>query len=704
MLRSRKFLLICFFQILPGFLVENAFSQGNAFVLYEYLSPVAFSSFNSPETVIVIRFGEKIDIFSLQNELLEVSGDISGNHAGKFSISQDYLTLIFTPVQIFNYGEKVSVHLKQGIKTQSGKFLPAFDFWFAIRQKLNSNLSADISESRSDLDGLNDLYGQITSKKGSKLSFLNSRFPKITISDQPTPGNILTTLIKNSISYLYIFDNKANPLYLRIMPHSIYNLKPQPSGRVTYYDNFIKGFIELDSSLDATDTLFMKNGYKADSHEILLLENGHIILFSYDPEIVDMSKIVSGGNPYATVTGLVIQELDANKNLIFQWRSWDHFNITDSYADLLYSVIDYVHGNSLDVDTDTTLILSSRNMNEVTKINRKNGQIIWRLGGKNNEFVFINDSRQFAGQHSAIMQKKGFLTLFDNGVGLDPLYSRGVEYEMDEINKTVNLTHEYRHNPDFYANISGNLQRLDNGNTFIFWGPAIDHSKQYISESDKTGSTIFEARFDSIIYPTYRAYRSSYEPQIFTFSTDTLLIECVVQNTTLYRTFDIKNNSGRRININSAYQKNLGFYVTTLPITIEAGSKATVTVAFPSYSPGLVSDSIFFCEETDSLIVSRSLFVSINNYSVTGNENQIQPVFKVKPNPGEGDFYIDLPGSEKFLIKVINLSGRIIYTAEVAGAEKYDIDLKNNPDGLYLLYLEEVSTGTVHTIKLIKQK
>lgn len=672
--------------------------------MYEYLSPAPFSSLNNAEAVIIIRFGEKIDVFSIRDEFLGANGEISGNHTGRFSVSDDYCTLIFTPDRIFDNAEKVTIHLKQGIRTLSGKFLPAFDFWFITRKKLNSTLSADISESTGAPDGQTDLYRHITSGKGSRLSFLNSRFPKIIMSDQPTPGNILTNLIKNSTNYLYIFDNKANPLYMRIMPHSIYNLKPQPSEKVTYYDNFIKGFIELDSCLNATDTLFMKNGYKTDSHEILHLENGHIILFSYDPEIVDMSKIVSGGNPYATVTGLVIQELDANKNLIFQWRSWDHFNITDSYADLLYSVIDYVHGNSLDVDTDTTLLLSSRNLNEVTKINRKNGKIIWRLGGKNNEFVFINDPRQFAGQHSATMQKNGFLTLFDNGVGLDPLYSRGIEFQPDEINKTINLTHEYRHNPDVYANISGNLQRLTNGNTFIFWGPAIDHSKQFISELDKAGNTVFEARFDSIIYPTYRAYRSSWEPKIFAFSTDTLHIESEVQNTTLYRTFDIKNNSGKRININSAYQKNLGFYVTTLPITIEAGSKVTVTVAFPSFSPGLVSDSIFFCEETDSLIVSRSLFVSINNYTVTGNENQIQPVFKVKPNPGKGDFNIGLPGSGKYLIKVINLSGKIVLTAEVAGAENFDIDLENNPDGMYMLYLEEVSTGEVHTIKLIKQE
>ena len=161
----------------------------------------------------------------------------------------------------------------------------------------------------------------------------------------------------------------------------------------------------------------MKNGYKPDAHDILLLKNGHIMMESYDPQKVDMSKVVEGGNPNATVIGLVIQELDENKNLLFEWRSWDHFKITDSYNNLLSSVVDYVHCNSLDADTDSTLIFSSRNLNEITKINRLTGKIIWRLGGKNNEFIFQNDLRGFSAQHSAMKQKNGSLTLFDNGNG-----------------------------------------------------------------------------------------------------------------------------------------------------------------------------------------------------------------------------------------------------------------------------------------------
>jgi hypothetical protein len=343
-------------------------------------------------------------------------------------------------------------------------------------------------------------------------------------------------------------------------------------------------------------------------------------------------------------------------------------------------------------------------MNEVTKINRLTGQIIWRLGGKNNEFTFENDPRQFAGQHSAIKLKNGNLTLFDNGLGLEPQYSRGIEYEIDETGKKVKLVHEYRHVPDVFANISGNLQRLDNGNTFIFWGPAIDHSEQFIDEFNQSGNLIFEAKFDSTIYPTYRVYRSLWEPRSFTFSTDTLTFTQVVKNAPVYHKFAIKNNSNREINITSAHNKNLGFYVKDLPFTIEAGSEDSCTVVFPSFTPGKISDNIIFCQETDSTLVTRSLFVSVNNILDTGIENHFQSDFKVRPNPGKGVFYIEVTTPDKFSIKVFDLYGKTIWKSDGAENENFQIDLSNKPDGVYVLYLEEVITGMVRTVKLIKQE
>ena len=73
---SRKILLLFLFQLLLVFSAENAFSQEDVFKMYEYLSPIPFSVYHNPETAILVRYGAKIDISSLKNELLQASGSI----------------------------------------------------------------------------------------------------------------------------------------------------------------------------------------------------------------------------------------------------------------------------------------------------------------------------------------------------------------------------------------------------------------------------------------------------------------------------------------------------------------------------------------------------------------------------------------------------------------------------------------------------
>ena len=154
-----------------------------------------------------------------------------------------------------------------------------------------------------------------------------------------------------------------------------------------------------------------------------------------------MDSIVPGGNPNAIVTGLIIQEIDTNKNVVFQWRSWDHFAITDvasCYASVSLTGprIDYAHGNAIELDHDGNLLISSRFMNEITKINRQTGAIIWRFGlnADNNMFTIINDTRGFSHQHDVRRLNNGHITVFDNGNCLSPEYSRTLEYELDEDN------------------------------------------------------------------------------------------------------------------------------------------------------------------------------------------------------------------------------------------------------------------------------
>ncbi len=61
------------------------------------------------------------------------------------------------------------------------------------------------------------------------------------------------------------------------------------------------------------------------------------------------------------------------------------------------------------------ILLSFRHLNEVTKIDSSSGEIIWRLGGKQNQFTFLGDTMPFSAQHDARRIANGNLTLFDNG-------------------------------------------------------------------------------------------------------------------------------------------------------------------------------------------------------------------------------------------------------------------------------------------------
>jgi len=216
-----------------------------------------------------------------------------------------------------------------------------------------------------------------------------------------------------------------------------------------------------------------------------------------------MSVVVPGGNPNATVIGLVIQELDENKNVVFQWRSWDHIAITDAvHEDLTAVTVDCVHGNAIELDNDGNLMISSRHLSEITKISRTTGNIIWRLGGIHNQFTFINDPLGFSYQHHIRRIANGNITLFDNGNYHPTPFSRAVEYSLDEINKTATLVWQYRNFPDIYGFAMGSAQRLKNGNTLISWGSA----NPTMTEVTPSGEKVLEMSLPLNIY-TYRTFK-----------------------------------------------------------------------------------------------------------------------------------------------------------------------------------------------------
>jgi hypothetical protein len=155
------------------------------------------------------------------------------------------------------------------------------------------------------------------------------------------------------------------------------------------------------------------------------------------------------------------------------------------------------------------LLLSSRNLSEVTKINLQTGDVMWRFGGKANQFKLIN-GQPFAYQHDVRQLSNGDITIFDNqGTQQNPAPSHGLEYKIDEKNKTATQVWEYTHTPPVFATFMGDTQRLSNGNTFLDWGaPSTADGYKWVTATEVSadGKTVFELTFDQP-YVSYRAFR-----------------------------------------------------------------------------------------------------------------------------------------------------------------------------------------------------
>ena len=146
-------------------------------------------------------------------------------------------------------------------------------------------------------------------------------------------------------------------------------------------------------------------------------------------------------------------------------------------------------------------MISSRNLDEITKIHRTNGDIIWRWGGSQNQFEFINDY-PFTHQHCIKSLGNNKYLLFDNGNFSSnytgkPDVSRAVEYELDLDAMTATKTWEFIHPDSLFSPSISNVQRLDNGNTLVNFGNlSLFDRGAVITEVNSSNEIVFEIELD----------------------------------------------------------------------------------------------------------------------------------------------------------------------------------------------------------------
>jgi arylsulfotransferase ASST len=245
------------------------------------------------------------------------------------------------------------------------------------------------------------------------------------------------------------------------------------------------------------------NGYTADLHEFQITPQGTALVSSYTAIYCDLTAL--GGGPDSAVTDSLMQEIDIKTGLVmFEWTSLDHVALSDSYSVPAASSprwpFDFFHLNSINLDPDGTLLVSSRNTWAADDIDPRTGQVLWTLGGKHSSFVEGRGAAT-AFQHDARPIAANVFSMFDNGAS-PPAHaqSRGVVLDVDPLTHGVSVQTQYLHpGHPLLANSQGNMQALANGDWFVGWGQQPD-----LSEFSATGRLLFDASLP----PGYESYRA----------------------------------------------------------------------------------------------------------------------------------------------------------------------------------------------------
>ncbi|SMQ45646.1 unnamed protein product [Zymoseptoria tritici ST99CH_1A5] len=213
----------------------------------------------------------------------------------------------------------------------------------------------------------------------------------------------------------------------------------------------------LNASYDIVHRVGAANGLSADLHEFLITPEGTALMTMYEVVEYDLSSFPdyhpdeeSLGPSY--IWDCLFQEISIETgDLLYEWRASDHVNISATYRGIgpggsKDDPFDWFHINSIAKDELGNYLISSRYFHSVLYVEGRTGNIIWSLGGKENDFMDLSggNATNFAWQHDARFlstdtfpslysppeEKHGMttrlVTLFDNAAE-DQHYEYGLE-------------------------------------------------------------------------------------------------------------------------------------------------------------------------------------------------------------------------------------------------------------------------------------
>lgn len=241
-----------------------------------------------------------------------------------------------------------------------------------------------------------------------------------------------------------------------------------------------------------------------DSHDFIMFSEDHYIVMAYYEQEVD--NIPEELNPAANcrVIAPIVQEVE-NGEVIFEWNGTNYPEfysvsaVENDFSDAGH-VSDYMHINSVFVDPgDNNLICSFRNTDQVLKIDRNTGDIIWRLGGTNSDFPMTGEMYFYRQHHATLINNNQTLLLFDNGATDIREQSRILEFDLNENTKEIIAFRSMDLPDNIFAQFMGSVQKIED-HYFIGCGAV----PKVLEIKSTTGEVVLDIDLDET---TYRAYK-----------------------------------------------------------------------------------------------------------------------------------------------------------------------------------------------------
>nr|MBC8310669.1 aryl-sulfate sulfotransferase [Candidatus Neomarinimicrobiota bacterium] len=331
-----------------------------------------------------------------------------------------------------------------------------------------------------------------------------------------------------------------------------------------YAYNIFASAIDKDLNTLFIESLVNQNQYTHYyiPHEIIKLPNGNYVSLAPDFRNLPVSRkedIYTGNWSWETGNQFTEEELASfpwmgdfliewnpeTNEIIWSMSTFDIYDINDydifggnwnAAASGLFPVYDWTHLNAIEYNAEQNAIyISSRHLSKITKIDYETRQVMWTMGWSQIEIYGIENSfsnfsttyfdgteAPFSFQHGLQVLDNGNIVTLDNGnlskltwipIGESEVNkSRVIEIEVEENINTAKIVWEYILPDSLYSELSGNAQKLYNGNYFV----TVIADGATSLEISPTKEVVWECKYnlETGDAPIYRAHKISEIPMI----------------------------------------------------------------------------------------------------------------------------------------------------------------------------------------------